>query len=115
MPNSLLEALAMGVPAIAFAIPPVLELENRTGALIPIPPFEVELFAKAILRLSKSPHERIDVGERGRRTVLSRFLANKNMAIALKRIAQTRRQENSAPTEARQQSAESMLPDNVIR
>jgi glycosyltransferase involved in cell wall biosynthesis len=27
MPNSLLEAMAMGVPAIAFAIPPVVELE----------------------------------------------------------------------------------------
>jgi glycosyltransferase involved in cell wall biosynthesis len=88
MPNSLLEAMAVGVPAIAFAIPPVLEIDNGMGALIAVPPLDTALLAKAILHLSASPSERIRIGEIGRRTVLNRFMIKKNMATALRRLAQ---------------------------
>ena len=54
MPNSLLEAMVMGLPAVAFAIPPVLEIEagtRRTHVLVP-PLRLARLLAEAILRLA---------------------------------------------------------------
>jgi teichuronic acid biosynthesis glycosyltransferase TuaC len=87
MPNSLLEAMAMGVPAIAFAIPPVLELEAGTGALIGVPPFNSALFSEAILRLAVSPSERTRLGQTGRNQVMDRYMLRKNMAAALGRLA----------------------------
>ena len=45
MPNSLLEAMAMGLPSVAFAIPPVHEIESGTGAVVLVPPFDPALFA----------------------------------------------------------------------
>jgi glycosyltransferase involved in cell wall biosynthesis len=88
MPNSLLEAMAMGVPAVAFGIAPVLEIDGGAGALIPVAPLNVPLFAEAVLRLAQSPKERIRLGQMGRRTVLDRFMTRKNMAVALERLAQ---------------------------
>jgi glycosyltransferase involved in cell wall biosynthesis len=87
MPNSLLEAMAMGVPAVAFAIPPVLELEAGTGAVWLVPPFDPSSFSDALLRLTASPPERTRIGHIGRRQVLDRFLAEKNMTLAIERLA----------------------------
>lgn len=87
MPNSLLEALAMGVPAIAFAIPPVQEIEAGTGGLILIPPFDSVLFAKAILHLATSPTDRIRIGQAGRTRVMDNFMVRKNMAEALSHLS----------------------------
>ncbi len=86
MPNSLLEAMVMGVPAIAFAIPPVVEIEAGQGGLLLIPPFNAKLFSEAILRLAKCPQERGSLGEAGRAEVLDRFMMDKNMAIAHKHL-----------------------------
>ena len=88
MPNSLLEAMAMGVPAIAFAIPPVLEIDAGAGALVTVTPFDSELFGQAILRLAASPEERARIGAKGRALVMDRFMVKKNMATALERLAQ---------------------------
>jgi glycosyltransferase involved in cell wall biosynthesis len=87
MPNSLLEAMAMGVPAVVFAIPPVLELEAGTGALVAVPPFNSALFSEAILRLAVSEQERYRLGEAGRTQVMDRYMLRKNMAVALERLA----------------------------
>jgi glycosyltransferase involved in cell wall biosynthesis len=87
MPNSLLEAMAMGVPAIAFAIPPVLEIEAGTGAICLVPPFEIYGFAQGLLRLAPSPAERRRIGEAGKNQVTTRFMAETNMALALERLA----------------------------
>jgi len=87
MPNSLLEAMATGLPAVAFAIPPVLELEAGTGGLIAVPPFDTASLAGAILRLAASPNERNRVGRRGRARVLDRFTVQKNIVEALARVA----------------------------
>ena len=62
MPNSLQEAMVMGVPAIAFDIRPVLELEAGTGALVHVPQLDTTLFAEAIIRLAASPKERERIG-----------------------------------------------------
>jgi teichuronic acid biosynthesis glycosyltransferase TuaC len=90
MPNSLLEAMVMGVPAVAFGIPPVLEIEDGTRALITVPPFNSKLFGEAILRLADSPDERARTGQAGRERVLDRYMVRKNMAIALERLARVR-------------------------
>jgi teichuronic acid biosynthesis glycosyltransferase TuaC len=87
MPNSLLEAMAMGVPAIAFAIPAVQELEGRTGALVLVPPLDSSLFAEAISRLASSRDERERVGEKGKARVMDRFLVRKSMAEVLRRLS----------------------------
>jgi glycosyltransferase involved in cell wall biosynthesis len=87
MPNSLLEAMGMGVPAIAFAIPAVLELEAGMGAPLLIPTFDSVLFAQAILRLAARPEDRACVGEKGRDRVMNRFMVKTNMGLALSRLA----------------------------
>jgi glycosyltransferase involved in cell wall biosynthesis len=86
MPNSLLEAMAMGVPTIAFAIPPIVEVEAETGALTLVPPLDPARFAEAILRLVACPDERRWTGEKGRMVVKDRFMVRKNMAEALHRL-----------------------------
>jgi len=88
MPNSLLEAMAMGVPSIAFAIPPVLEIEAGTGALVKVPPLNSHLFSEAILGLAASPDERGRIGEKGKAEITSRFMVRENMAKAIRRLAQ---------------------------
>ena len=77
MPNSILEAMASGLPAIAFAIPPVEELDARTDSLIKIPPFNSKLFAEAILQLADSPEDRKIIGEKGKKHVMKHFQINK--------------------------------------
>jgi len=89
MPNSLLEAMVMGVPAIAFAIPPVVEIDAGRGALVTIPPFDTARFAEAVVRLaSASPDERARLGAKGKARVADAFMAGKNMHSAVGRIAQ---------------------------
>jgi glycosyltransferase involved in cell wall biosynthesis len=88
MPNSLLEALAMGLPAVAFAIPPVLQIERGSGGLVTVPPFSCTELSEAILRLAASGDERARIGARGRTQVMEHFMINKNMAEAVRRIAQ---------------------------
>jgi teichuronic acid biosynthesis glycosyltransferase TuaC len=88
MPNGLLEAMAMGLPAVAFAIPPVQAIEAETGALLTVPPLNSTLFSEAILRLAVSPGTRSQIGERGKAQVMHRFMMRNNMAKALQRLAQ---------------------------
>jgi teichuronic acid biosynthesis glycosyltransferase TuaC len=87
MPNSLLEAMAMGVPAVAFAIPPVVELDNGSGALVAVPPLDVRSFADAVLRLAASPEERHAIGARGKTKVLENFMVRTSMAKAVDHLS----------------------------
>jgi glycosyltransferase involved in cell wall biosynthesis len=96
MPNSLLEAMAMGVPAIAFAIPPVLEIEAGTGAICLVPPFDSSSFSQGLLRLAALPADRTWLGETGRIQVVRRFMAERNMAVAVERLAFIARQQSHA-------------------
>ena len=86
MPNSLLEALAMGVPAVAFAIPPVVELAASAAGVLLVPPQDVIGLAEALVRLAAAPDERARRGAIGKNQVLERFMMHKNMAIALDRL-----------------------------
>jgi glycosyltransferase involved in cell wall biosynthesis len=87
MPNSLLEGMALGISAVAFAIPPVLEIDAGAGALVTVPPLDSALFSEAILRLAASPDERLRIGQKGKAQVMERFMVRKNMAKAVQHIA----------------------------
>ena len=90
MPNSLLEAMVMGIPSIAFAIPAVKELEANTGGVLTVPPFDSMLFAQEILRLAANPDERTKIGQKGKARVFDRFSVRKNMAVAFERLSQVK-------------------------
>jgi len=87
MPNSLLEAMVMGVPAVAFGIPPVLEIDDGQDRIALAPPFDSCALAREILRLAVSPEERAEMAERGRKEVMRRFMARENMLLAVRQIA----------------------------
>ena len=86
MPNSLLEAMAMGLPAVAFGIPPVCELEGGQQALITVSPSDVKSLASAVLALANSPATRALIGERARARIREGFLVQNNMARALREL-----------------------------
>lgn len=86
MPNSLLEAMAAGVPAVAFAIPPVLEVDNGAGALKAVRPLSVRDFSRALLELAESPEQRKKIGERGKKRVVHQYMARDKMAEAVQRL-----------------------------
>ena len=73
----------MGVPAIAFAIPAILELESGTGGVALVPPLNAALFGEAILRLAASRDERARIGKIGKEQVMERFMVRENMGKGL--------------------------------
>ena len=85
MPNSLLEAMAAGVPALAYAIPPVLEI-NDGGALLAVPPLDVSALARALGELASSAELRRRIGERGKARVLGAYQTRASMAAAASRL-----------------------------
>ncbi len=87
MPNSVLEAMAMEVPVVSFAIPPVEEIDAGGGILVSVPPFDPRLFAKAMLTLAVSPGERRRLGMAGRARVAEAFSVERNMATAYRALA----------------------------
>jgi glycosyltransferase involved in cell wall biosynthesis len=87
MPNSLLEAMAMGVPAISFAIPAVLDIDIGRGVLRLVPPRDAGRLAEAILELSASESERRRLGELGHAEVIERFSIRRNVVAAAERLS----------------------------
>jgi glycosyltransferase involved in cell wall biosynthesis len=86
MPNSLLEAMAMALPVVAFAIPAVEEIDGGTETVVKVPPFDTEAFTNALRRLAGEAEERERRGAEGRAIVQSRFLVRRNMAVAAERL-----------------------------
>jgi glycosyltransferase involved in cell wall biosynthesis len=73
IPYVLYEALAMGVPAVAGALPGIAELmDERCGRLIE-PRDDVDAYAGALLELGRALHLRRSLGAEGRRRMLDRF------------------------------------------
>ncbi len=86
MPNSLLEAMAMGIASVAYAIPPVVELEGGSGGLVLVPTGDAARLSEAILRLAERPDERVRRGTEGRARVRSHFMVQQNLPEALRRL-----------------------------
>ena len=83
MPNSLLEAMSVGVPVVGFGISPLLEVDPEGAALTMVPCFDPAHFAKALVHLAASPLERKQRGEKGKAIVMERYMVNQNMAKAM--------------------------------
>jgi glycosyltransferase involved in cell wall biosynthesis len=87
MSNSLLEAMAMKLPAVAFAIPPNCEIDQGAGVLMMAPPFDVQLFSEHLIYLSSSSEARMRLGKSGAAIVEDRFQVSRNMECALRGLA----------------------------
>jgi glycosyltransferase involved in cell wall biosynthesis len=83
MPNSLLEAMAMGVPSVASSIPPILDIDHTGAGLVTVPPRDAASLLSELVRLADSPSERLRVGQHGKAAISPRFDVNQNMARAL--------------------------------
>ncbi len=77
--NVIVEAMAVGLPPIATAIPGAEELvdDDLTGVLVP--PNSVDAVASAIVRLANDPEERTRLGNAARRRIEQDFDSNKNV------------------------------------
>jgi len=75
VPKSLLEAAAFGRPLIATDVPGCREIviHEKTGLLVPVG--DAQALAAAILRLVRSPQQRVRFGVAARRLVEERFAA----------------------------------------
>jgi glycosyltransferase involved in cell wall biosynthesis len=88
MPNSLLEAMVSGLPAVAFDIPAVQDIVHHDHeALLVVRDFNYEQFFRALLLLSHDSHLRDAVGARGKRLVQRHFSLDHNMKSAAFRLA----------------------------
>jgi pentatricopeptide repeat protein len=88
MPNALLEAMAMAVPAVTFTIPAVQEIDAGTEALVMVPRFDPSALSDALLHLAASHEMRVRIGEQGREQILNRFLVQNNMRKAVQLLTQ---------------------------
>jgi glycosyltransferase involved in cell wall biosynthesis len=86
MPNSVLEAMAMELPVVAFAIPAVVELDGGAEVVAKCPPLDTDAFAESIKRLAAVAEERRWRGRDGRAIVHSRFLIERSMTLAVERL-----------------------------
>jgi teichuronic acid biosynthesis glycosyltransferase TuaC len=83
MPNSLLEAMAAGLPSVAYAIPAVSEIQSGTESLMLVSLFDTSALAECISTLAISSEKREKLGKAARARVMDRFMATKNMTVAL--------------------------------
>lgn len=79
IPNVLVEAMAMGIPVVASALPGIQELivDGVHGRLVP--PGDVELLARAIDELLDDPERRRRLGEQARQRVVADFDRERNV------------------------------------
>jgi glycosyltransferase involved in cell wall biosynthesis len=87
MPNSLLEAMLAGLPAVAFSISSVQEITRFGKALLEVPAHDFRSFADALLKLADDPSLRKVLGEQGRAKTRQHFSATSNMRAVVDRIS----------------------------
>jgi GalNAc-alpha-(1->4)-GalNAc-alpha-(1->3)-diNAcBac-PP-undecaprenol alpha-1,4-N-acetyl-D-galactosaminyltransferase len=92
MPNSLLEAMMAGLPAVAFGIPSIQDISRFGDGLMQVPPFEFSAFGEGLQRLIADPSLRRQIGERGRALARRHFSIESNMQSAVARISRLVRQ-----------------------
>jgi teichuronic acid biosynthesis glycosyltransferase TuaC len=87
MPNSLLEAMAAGLPALAYEIPAVREIDDGAGVLEIVPAGDSAALARGLIGLASSPERRKQLSEKGKARVLDHYQAKTNMAEAIRRLS----------------------------
>ena len=65
----LLEAMAAGVPAVAYAVGGIVEVAGDSGAMLLVPPDDTERFVAAVSALLEQPRLRESCVQRGRARV----------------------------------------------
>ncbi|HEX6201450.1 MAG TPA: glycosyltransferase family 4 protein [Thermoanaerobaculia bacterium] len=73
MPGAVLEAMALGVPVVAFDIPTVAEVVEADDSALLVPPGEPAALAAAIERVLADPELAARLGRRGRELFAARF------------------------------------------
>jgi glycosyltransferase involved in cell wall biosynthesis len=86
MPNSLLEAMLAGLPAVAFSIPPVREISRFGEALVEVPAYDFAAFGDALLKLAADRARRREIGERAREIVRAHFSVDSAMRVVVSHI-----------------------------
>jgi len=86
MPNALLEAMVMGVASVAYAIPPVVELDGGFGGVTLVPTGNTGEFAEALLRLCIQSGERKRAGKSGEVRVRQHFMTRKTILEVVRRL-----------------------------
>jgi glycosyltransferase involved in cell wall biosynthesis len=71
--NSLIEAMAGGLPAVCMQVSGVDELVREPGTGIVVPQDDIAAFADALVRLGRDSATRVRMGEVGRKVVTGRF------------------------------------------
>jgi glycosyltransferase involved in cell wall biosynthesis len=78
--------MAAGVPAVAYAIPPIIEIDRGLGVLEIVPVRDVAALARALLELASSTERRRAIGEKGKAHVVCHYQSQTNMAEAMHRL-----------------------------
>jgi glycosyltransferase involved in cell wall biosynthesis len=86
MPNSLLEAMLGGLPAVAFSVPAVQEITQFGKGLLEVPAHDFRRFGEGLLALAADPSRRRELGERGRAIAREHFSARKSMQAVVNHI-----------------------------
>jgi teichuronic acid biosynthesis glycosyltransferase TuaC len=93
MPNSLLEAMAAGLPSVAFAIPAISEITRFGKGLLTIAPYDFSRFGAALIELANNADLRQEIGTAARNIVRKHFSLEHNMRAVfehIKRLIETR-------------------------
>jgi glycosyltransferase involved in cell wall biosynthesis len=86
LPNSLLEAMVGGLPAVAFSIPAVQEITRFGKGLMEVPAHDFSGFGEAVLGLAADASLRREIGERGRALVREHFSAQRSMRAVVNHL-----------------------------
>ena len=91
MPNALLEAMALGTPAIAFDIPPIRDILRHGDCLCAVGSFDAAEFGEKLGRLVESSDRRTELVANGKRVVAEHFDITRNVRRALELTAELQR------------------------
>ena len=83
MPNALLEAMLLGTPAIAFEIPPIMDVQAHGECLKLVPLGDSNALSEALVELSLDAELRDEMVEAASRVVSEHFDVSTNMRRAI--------------------------------
>lgn len=86
MPNALLEAMALGTPAVVFDIPPIRDILSHGPCLLAAKSFDEIDFGRCISELASSTARRAEQARIARRVVTQHYDIHKNVGMALRRL-----------------------------
>lgn len=89
MPNSLLEAMIAGLPAVVFDIPAIRDImQHDKEALFVARRLDFESFFSGLALFSRDRQLREAIGKRGRNVARDHFALGKNMKVAMEHLSE---------------------------